>query len=134
MSSFDKLLLSKFTCARLLQISESAMSPVRSPARIPSPESLTPPPSATDVERKIKDAVGLECNVVDNDNIKIIIVGEKRVMISLDHRCSVSLLRGSDRMTFRVPYMFGFFQVLFMLLNDNQSSQLYCLLDCLFVF
>ena len=36
------------------------MSPVRSPARIPSPESLTPPPSATDVERKIKDAVGLE--------------------------------------------------------------------------
>ena len=61
MSSFDKLLLSKFTCARLLQISESAMSPVRSPARIPSPESLTPPPSATDVERKIKDAVGLEC-------------------------------------------------------------------------
>ena len=134
MSSFDKLLLSKFTCARLLQISESAMSPVRSPARIPSPESLTPPPSATDVERKIKDAVGLECNVVDNDNIKIIIVGEKRVMNSLDHRCSVSLLRGSDRMTFRVPYMFGIFQVLFMLLNDNQSPQLYCLLDCLFVF
>lgn len=39
------------------RISESAMSPVRSPARIPSPESLTPPPSATDVERKIKDAV-----------------------------------------------------------------------------
>lgn len=37
------------------------MSPVRLPARIPSPESLTPPPSATDVERKIKDAVGLEC-------------------------------------------------------------------------
>ena len=134
MSSFDKLLLSKFTCARLLQISESAMSPVRLPARIPSPESLTPPPSATDVERKIKDAVGLECNVVDNDNIKIIIVGEKRVMISLDHRCSVSLLRGSDRMTFRIPYMFGIFQVLFMLLNDNQSPQLYCLLDCLFVF
>ena len=124
MSSFDKLLLSKFTCARLLQISESAMSPVRSPARIPSPESLTPPPSATDVERKIKDAVGLECNVVDNDNIKIIIVGEKRVMISLDHRCSVSLLRGSERMTFRIPYMFGIFQVLF----------IYCLLDCLFVF
>ena len=48
------------------------MSPVRSLARIPSPESLTPPPSANDVERKIKDAVGLECNVVDNDNIKII--------------------------------------------------------------
>ena len=134
MSSFDKLLLSKFTCARLLQISESAMSPVRSLARIPSPESLTPPPSATDVERKIKDAVGLECNVVDNDNIKIIIVGEKRVMTSLDHRCSVSLSRGSDRMTFRTPYMFGIFQVLFMLLNDNQSPQLYCLLDCLFVF
>ena len=110
------------------------MSPVRSPAMIPSPESLTPPPSATDVERKIKDAVGLECNVVDNDNIKIIIVGEKRVMISLDHRCSVSLLRGSDRMTFSVPYMFGIFQVLFMLLNDNKSTQLYCLLDCLFVF
>lgn len=110
------------------------MSPVRSLARIPSPESLTPPPSATDVERKIKDAVGLECNVVDNDNIKIIIVGEKRVMTSLDHRCSVSLSRGSDRMTFRTPYMFGIFQVLFMVLNDNQSPQLYCLLDCLFVF
>lgn len=138
MSSFEKLLLSKFTCARLLQISESAMSPVRSPARIPSPESLTPPPSATDVERKIKDAVGLECypvfNVVDNDSIKIIIVGEKRVITFFDHLCSVSLSRRSDQMIYRIPYMFGIFQVLFMLLNDNQSTQLYCLLDCLFVF
>lgn len=110
------------------------MSPVRSPARIPSPESLTPPPSATDVERKIKDAVGLECNVVDNENSKIITVGEKRVMTSFDHLCSISLSTGSDRMIFRIPYMFGIFQVLFMLLNDNQRTQLYCLLYCLFVF
>ena len=85
LSSFDKLLLSKFTCARLLQISESAMSPVRSPARIPSPESLTPPPSATDVERKIKDAVGLECNVVDNDNIKIISGAPAREARAAEH-------------------------------------------------
>lgn len=111
-----------------MQISESAMSPVRSPARISSPESLTPPPSATDVERKIKDAVGLECNVVDNDNIKIIIVGEKRVM-TID-----VVFHSQEGQTFRIPYMFGIFQVLFMLLNDNQSPQLYCLLDCLFVF
>lgn len=110
------------------------MSPVRSPARIPSPESLTPPPSATDVERKIKDAVGLECNVVDNENSKIITVGEKRVMTSFDHLCSISLSIGSDRMIFRIPYMFGIFQVLFMLLNDNQRTQLFCLLYCLFVF
>ena len=33
------------------------MSPVRSPVRIPSPESVTPPLSASDVERNIKDAV-----------------------------------------------------------------------------
>ena len=37
-------------------------------------------------------------------------------------------------MIYRIPYMFGFFHVLFMLLNDNQSTQLYCLLDCLFDF
>ena len=71
-------------------------------------------------------------NVVDNNNIKIIIVGEKRVMTSFNHLRSVSLSRGSDRMIYRIQYMFGIFQVLFMLLNDNQSTQLSCLLDCLF--
>jgi len=34
-----------------------AVSPVRSPVRVPSPEFLTPPPSASDVERKIKDVI-----------------------------------------------------------------------------
>ncbi|XP_020616607.1 EF-hand calcium-binding domain-containing protein 6-like [Orbicella faveolata] len=36
---------------------EPAVSPVRSPVRIPSPETVTPPPSASDVERNIKDAI-----------------------------------------------------------------------------
>lgn len=36
---------------------EPAVSPVRSPVRIPSPEFLTPPPSASDVEKKIKEAI-----------------------------------------------------------------------------
>lgn len=36
---------------------EPAMSPVHTPVRIPSPESLTPPLSASDVERNIKDAI-----------------------------------------------------------------------------
>ena len=35
------------------------MSPVHTPVRIPSPESLTPPLSASDVERNIKDAVSI---------------------------------------------------------------------------
>lgn len=35
------------------------MSPVHTPIRIPSPESLTPPLSASDVERNIKDAVSI---------------------------------------------------------------------------
>ena len=35
------------------------MSPVHTPVRIPSPESLDPPLSASDVERNIKDAVSI---------------------------------------------------------------------------
>ena len=38
---------------------EPAMSPVHTPVRIPLPESLTPPLSASDVERNIKDAVSI---------------------------------------------------------------------------
>ena len=41
---------------------EPAVSPVRSPVRIPSPETVTPPLSATDVERNIKDAVSTSRN------------------------------------------------------------------------
>ncbi|PFX18293.1 EF-hand calcium-binding domain-containing protein 6 [Stylophora pistillata] len=37
--------------------SELAVSPVHTPVRIPSPESLTPPLSASEVERNIKDAI-----------------------------------------------------------------------------
>ena len=44
--------------ASLFQASyEPAVSPVRLPVRIPSAEFVTPPPSASDVERKIKDGV-----------------------------------------------------------------------------
>ena len=46
---------------------EPAVSPVRSPVRIPSPEYVTPPPSASDVERKIKDGVS-------SDNYDIFVV------------------------------------------------------------
>ena len=41
---------------------EPAVSPVRSPVRIPSPETVTPPLSASDVERNIKDAVSTSHN------------------------------------------------------------------------
>ena len=39
---------------------EPAVSPVRSPVRIPSPETVTPPLSASDVERNMKDAVSTD--------------------------------------------------------------------------
>lgn len=41
---------------------EPAVSPVRSSVRIPSPETVTPPLSASDVERNIKDAVSTSRN------------------------------------------------------------------------
>ena len=52
------MLLSFQTLLCLFQASyEPAVSPVRSPVRIPSPDTVTPPLSASDVERNIKDAV-----------------------------------------------------------------------------
>lgn len=52
------ILFSFITLMYLFQASyEPAVSPVRSPVRIPSPETVTPPLSASDVERNIKDAV-----------------------------------------------------------------------------
>ncbi|KAL9984282.1 hypothetical protein ACROYT_G006557 [Oculina patagonica] len=44
-------------CPRFEALYEPAVSPVRSPVRIPSPETVTPPLSASDVERHIKDAI-----------------------------------------------------------------------------
>lgn len=41
---------------------EPAVSPFRSPLRIPSPETVTPPLSASHVERNIKDAVSTSHN------------------------------------------------------------------------